>query len=70
MRQIHQIHNAENQRQSGGKQEQEQAELQAVQELFDKEQHAFWVSASELWTDKQTAAAPARCRRCAVAPKD
>jgi hypothetical protein len=39
MRQIDEIHDTENQRQSRGKQKQQQPELQPVQELFDDKQH-------------------------------
>ena len=39
MREIDEVHDAEHQRQSGGEQEQQQAELQSVQDLFDDEQH-------------------------------
>ena len=41
VRQIDEIHDAEHERQAGGKQEQQQAELQAVQALFDKQQHGL-----------------------------
>ena len=36
VRQIHEIHDPENQRQTGRQQEQQQAELEAVQELLDE----------------------------------
>ena len=39
VRQVHQIHDAENQRQPGREQEQQQPELQSVQALFDDQQH-------------------------------
>ena len=39
VRQIDQIHDAEHERQPGGEQEQQQPELQAVQALFDEQQH-------------------------------
>ncbi len=39
VRQIDEIHDAENERQACGKQKQQQAELQPVQALFDKQQH-------------------------------
>jgi len=39
MRQIDEVHDAENQRQPSGQQEQKQTELQAVQTLFEKEEH-------------------------------
>ncbi|BBO09586.1 hypothetical protein TM102_10560 [Bradyrhizobium sp. TM102] len=39
MREVDEIHDAEHQRQAGGEQEQQQAELQPVQELFDDKQH-------------------------------
>ena len=38
MRQIDQVHDAEDERQPGGDQEQHDAELKAIQELFDQEQ--------------------------------
>ena len=41
VRQIDEIHDPEHQRQSGREQEQQQPELQPVQELFDKQQHAL-----------------------------
>ena len=41
MREIDEVHDAEHQRQTGREQEQQQPELQAVQDLFDDEQHAF-----------------------------
>jgi hypothetical protein len=37
--QIDQVHNAEHERQSRRQQEQQQAELKAVESLFDKERH-------------------------------
>ena len=40
VRQVDEVHDAEHQRQSGGEQEQQQAELQSVQDLFDDEEHA------------------------------
>ena len=40
---IDEIHDAEDERQPGGEQEQQQAELQAVQALFDQEQHQWSV---------------------------
>ncbi len=39
MRQIDEVHDAEDQRQAGGEQEQQQTELQAVQTLFEEEEH-------------------------------
>ena len=39
VRQVHQVHDAEDQRQPGREQEQQQPELQAVQALFDEQQH-------------------------------
>jgi uncharacterized DUF497 family protein len=39
MREVDQVHNAEDQRQAGGEQEQQQPELQTVQALFDEEKH-------------------------------
>src|SRR5205085_12360448 len=39
MREVDEIHDPEHQRQAGREQEQQQAELQSVQELFDDEQH-------------------------------
>ncbi len=39
MRQVHQIHDAEHQRQSRREQKQQQAELQSVQALFDEKRH-------------------------------
>ena len=39
MRQIDEIHDAEHQRQAGRQQEQQQAELQAVQRLFYEDEH-------------------------------
>ena len=41
VRQIDEVHDAEHQRQSGREQEQQQAELQSVQDLFDDEQHGL-----------------------------
>ena len=40
VRQVDQVHDAEDQRQAGGEQEQQQSKLQTVQALFDKEHHA------------------------------
>ena len=39
VRQVDEIHDPEHQRQPGRKQEQQQPELQAVQALFDEQQH-------------------------------
>ena len=39
VRQVHHVHDAEDQRQAGGQQKQQQAELQAVEALFEDEQH-------------------------------
>ncbi len=39
MGEIDQVHDAEDQRQSGGQQKQQQPELQTVQRLFKKQQH-------------------------------
>ena len=36
MREIHQVHDAEDEREAGGEQEQQQPELQTVQALFDE----------------------------------
>ena len=46
--------------QTGGEQEQQQAELQTVQALFDKQRHG---GRRSLCADKQTAAASLRHRR-------
>ncbi len=39
VRQVDEIHDAEHQRQAGRQQEQQEPELQAVEDLFDEEQH-------------------------------
>jgi hypothetical protein len=39
VRQIHQIHDAEDEGQSGGEQKQKQPELQAIEALLDQQQH-------------------------------
>ena len=39
MRQVDQVHDAEDERQPGRQQEQEQPKLQTVQALFDQQQH-------------------------------
>ena len=44
MRQVDHVHDAEDQRQPGGEQEQHQAELQAVEALFDDEEARHSVS--------------------------
>jgi len=44
VRQIDEIHDAEHQRQPGRQQEQQQAELQPVQRLFDENQHGSFSS--------------------------
>ena len=50
MREVDEIHDPEHQRQAGGEQEQQQAELQSVQELFDDKQHGRfeWTEESRL----------------------
>src|SRR5262245_65819466 len=45
MRQIDKVHDPEHQRQPGGEQEQQQTELQAVQTLFEEEEHGFFYEA-------------------------
>jgi hypothetical protein len=42
MRQIDEVHDAENERQSRRQQKQQQTELQSVQELFDDKQHGYF----------------------------
>ena len=39
VRQVHHVHDAEDERQAGGQQKQQQPELQAVEALFEEEQH-------------------------------
>ena len=58
MREIDQVHDAEHQRQSRRQQEQQQAELQSVQELFDDEQHGPLHRAGQRRAESKTAAAP------------
>ena len=65
VRQIDQVHDAEDQRQAGRQQEQQQPELQAVQALFQKQQHNSWTRektrASSTKQQNRTAAASTRC---------
>ena len=66
VRQIDEIHDPENQRQSGRQQKQQQTELQPVQKLFDEKQHHSPLSArpARLLMKSRTAASrsPSRAR--------
>ena len=63
VRQIDQVHDAEDQRQAGRQQEQQHAELDAVEALFDQIKHGRWPRRPALRPSRSGLSAPQKTRR-------